>query len=1047
MTRKTPSNFLRASGATPKTPASSDSQRQPPSTSAQSTAPNTPATPATPGTRQGSAKDAVVKRFKTPIFESPNGQLVELAVVNISNQALTTVPDTVFENKLTGILDVSYNNISQIGHSISQLPYLQEFHADNIAIRCRNSNDTDNLSKNFAKLMHLKVLSIQCCNLMCVPPVIWEMKNLTELYLNRNRIGTLPPEIAKLKKLRKLNLQLTGISTLPPEIAYCQDLEELIIYGNPIQSLPETVAELNQLKVLGISYRVFTTANVDQYMESLIQRQQIQSEHISPVVFQLKSLKDMDLSFTKINTFPQHSLKSLTILDLSHNYIRNFPEAVTKLEKLRELNLSHNELSMFPDSLAQLAGHLKRLKISNNLFEIIPDIVFQLLNLRELHCNNNFITEIDEKIANLEKLKQLHLAHNKLTVLPDFLGKLINLDTIDVRKNDISEIPKTIHRMQSMEGMHSFNGLRPSGLWLLGNPNLKVPPPIVWMGDDIGLLCDSVRRLAVQNLSKDGDLNPTRLVLVGPRDDLKTEIVRHLKGASFIDKGNNICSIHRWNTKNGVPFVIYDLHTEFDATKRLLPFFMSKTSIFLLVFPYADLENSDPECDSPLDPYLDAISVSAPGSVVKLVACSDEENMEISPVLCNDRAKTEVMKHFRKIAKKISKFGQYLENQSGTDKLPAMQRINEENRQRLKHLKHLKDREILLRTCRDVTLVTKWDDSDRWEELEWQMELLATNEALTPHVITNPDRSWLDFGKRLLRLSCSLISWPIVEQEAAIAGVDEICEALKFLEASCLVCRFVNRKWVLVRPSHIMNVLEMILGKEPKLDVEVLKYRAHFPKDKLSEALDNYRNKGNLSEALLKCAIFYPTVNKQTSMVRCEHFLEEFGLGFIRNNMDEKKQRNQNWFTTPIIGMTGDDDDDKQQQNMDDLDESWPPQPDNETLVRKLAFYPVVGGSQQIEKLYHLFLCRLHDEAWLFLKGQRRFSVEIRRSPEMEFSKAFITVAFGAGSDQCLNVSVQAQDELFASWALDIVANVVADFYDLYQGILLSDIDCQQIEK
>ena len=84
---------------------------------------------------------------------------MELVVADYSNQALTAVPDTVFDNKYVGILDLSSNNISQIGHSISQLPYLHELHADVISLRCKNPNDYDNLSKNMAKLNHLKKMS------------------------------------------------------------------------------------------------------------------------------------------------------------------------------------------------------------------------------------------------------------------------------------------------------------------------------------------------------------------------------------------------------------------------------------------------------------------------------------------------------------------------------------------------------------------------------------------------------------------------------------------------------------------------------------------------------------------------------------------------------------------------------------------------------------------------------------------------------------------------------------------------------------------------
>ena len=80
-----------------------------------------------------------------------------------------------------------------------------------------------------AKESNATILDLSFKGLNSLPPEIFELKNLTTLYIYSNQLTSLPPEIAELKNLTELYIPGNQLSSLPPEIKELKNLTTLDI--------------------------------------------------------------------------------------------------------------------------------------------------------------------------------------------------------------------------------------------------------------------------------------------------------------------------------------------------------------------------------------------------------------------------------------------------------------------------------------------------------------------------------------------------------------------------------------------------------------------------------------------------------------------------------------------------------------------------------------------------------------------------------------------------------------------------------------------------
>ncbi len=392
---------------------------------------------------------------------------------------------------------LSGNNLRAVPPAIADLVMLNTLDLSKNPLKVRDAEDVSCLPIDMRLMKNLKVLNLSECNLRIIPVTIFVCTSIQRLDLSRNKIGLLVPDIANLQNLTHLNLSQCNLCTLPPEIAFCADLQELTLMSNNIESLPESLKELKSLKHLRMSFKSFTGL-LDAYMETLIGKGQIKSEHIPAVVFELENLRELNLKGTKINNIPDNSLNSLEELQLDNNYFDTITELVFKPmgESLRVLTLSKNQLKDIPDEMNNLVN-LQVLDLSCNQIENLPNKL-ELTNLKELNLGNNKIGSLSMSILSLKSLEKLNLEHNQLSSLQDYLYDLVNLVYLDLSYNKISVISPKICNLKNIKLAHSYTKLNKTGLWIIGNP-MQIPCKEIWQTTKINKIYEHLANYEQRN--------------------------------------------------------------------------------------------------------------------------------------------------------------------------------------------------------------------------------------------------------------------------------------------------------------------------------------------------------------------------------------------------------------------------------------------------------------------------------------------------------------------------------------------------------------------
>lgn len=100
---------------------------------------------------------------------------------------------------------------------------------------------------------HIKTLVLAHSQLTELPPSIGNLRHLTRLYLDSNKLEKIPNTIEKLCSLKVLRLGDNHLSELPSSIKKLTQLTQLCLEGNQFNILPECIMELEGLRYLDIS--------------------------------------------------------------------------------------------------------------------------------------------------------------------------------------------------------------------------------------------------------------------------------------------------------------------------------------------------------------------------------------------------------------------------------------------------------------------------------------------------------------------------------------------------------------------------------------------------------------------------------------------------------------------------------------------------------------------------------------------------------------------------------------------------------------------------
>jgi Leucine-rich repeat (LRR) protein len=168
-----------------------------------------------------------------------------------------------------------------------------EFYAQQTEITSHDSvriyRSIESALQNPDKVFRLHLVRLK---LREVPAEVFQLKNLRELVLDKNKITMLPDEIAQLenlevlscshnqidsitpamlqlKMLTKLDLSDNLLGSVPENIDHLTELQYLILWDNPIYYYPNSLGDLKKLKVLDILNNQLNYSTRDRLLGSL----------------------------------------------------------------------------------------------------------------------------------------------------------------------------------------------------------------------------------------------------------------------------------------------------------------------------------------------------------------------------------------------------------------------------------------------------------------------------------------------------------------------------------------------------------------------------------------------------------------------------------------------------------------------------------------------------------------------------------------------------------------------------------------------------------
>ena len=628
-----------------------------------------------------------------------------------------------------------------------------------------------------------------------------------------------------------------------------------------------SLQELPKLRYLAINYRSFSSI-VDTYMERLLRKGQIQSEHLPPVVFEMPALSVLDLEETKINCLPRTCVSKLRELYLAKNFLQKMPSVTMTLDQLEILDVSHNMIETIPAGIERLT-QLRVFNLTGNNIIDFPIALGKLNQLTELMMGHNKLSQLPAQISQLRQLKRFILDENELSMLPTSIVELEELETLDLTANKLEELPRNFYEMKSLTTAHTYHKYYKSGLWLHKNP-LTVPPPSVWTTSDPERIYYYLRKLEIRQTP---DLQRQKLMVLGASQSGKTSLTRALYvGKSVLmrplEDSTELLELRAWRTVNLVSYLMYDFGGN-PVYRPTLPLFLDAKAFFLIVYDhhaYALEENYE----HAIGDWLEILLMHTPGAVVKIIGthidlCPDEgiegageDDSVVSELLA--RVQAQLNEHAEKLIEELVDISKQL---NGTE-LEAYEREQLKNQKR--RLEYLQANP--LRLIDDVALVSNVDGTRGLADLKEDLEIISVDKTLFAHAQRSVPSVWFKFNDAIKMHESFSLSWKDACAIARQLGItsESLVDCLHFLRDIGQVLWYDKiahlSSTVFHKPMQLIHVLRCVFRHDTTAFFDfatnrALKCKGGFTEDVYLEAERNFRTTGEISRALLLSLWFY----------------------------------------------------------------------------------------------------------------------------------------------------------------------------------------------
>ncbi|KAL4956209.1 hypothetical protein BDW69DRAFT_159109 [Aspergillus filifer] len=397
------------------------------------------------------------------------GQLSSLEVLDLHENSLTSLPETLADLKSLRILNVGHNQLTSLHFdTLCKLP-LKE------VIASKNKLQGTLLPASVQRLDALQNLDVVGNALQKLSESeTLELPSLQTLAISMNRIKSLP-DVSSWQTLLTLSAEDNSISELPLGFTDLKNLKNVDLTGNDITKLDERIGFMDNLFTFRIANnplreRKFLNMTVEDMKRDLRSRCEPEPQETDDEEGSVAT------QFTLAPESPAQSsgwqLKPGGVLDKSYTELQEF--SVTKLENInpsdvKYLYLQHNELQSFPvTALEMLAANLTDLDLSHNPFNgsSLISSPLELPSLQTLNLSATGLTTLESLMANLKapSLTFLDVSSNGLSgSLPCIRQAFPKLTTFLAAENQFDSL-----EFEAAQGLQMLD---------VGNNNIGSLPP------------------------------------------------------------------------------------------------------------------------------------------------------------------------------------------------------------------------------------------------------------------------------------------------------------------------------------------------------------------------------------------------------------------------------------------------------------------------------------------------------------------------------------------------------------------------------------------
>jgi internalin A len=177
---------------------------------------------------------------------NPIERLPQVPGLVLDGDVFLSLKDTMSPAHVLG-LRLDARQLPSLFFDVPPLPNLEELY---VFGKGRMEGRTADAIGRIARLRGLRILHLVDMPFLSFPPMLRQMRGLTELWIERAGLRECPDWLGELELLTSLGLPANQLDTLPADIRQLRKLTYLSLYDNDFQQLPAGIFDLRSLEFL-----------------------------------------------------------------------------------------------------------------------------------------------------------------------------------------------------------------------------------------------------------------------------------------------------------------------------------------------------------------------------------------------------------------------------------------------------------------------------------------------------------------------------------------------------------------------------------------------------------------------------------------------------------------------------------------------------------------------------------------------------------------------------------------------------------------------------